>query len=146
MPANDLDKVLSDAAGEVLETMFFAAVMGEAPGPGAEPRLAARVAFRGQPSGAVVVSACPVAARSLAAVLSLAHARSVTVAKLSHWHTLFSPVLRTAVRGSLVGRLRGSRQACGRQSRRPVPGSPSCRVATLKRRWRWKRPCNCCRC
>ncbi len=68
MTAGDFDQVLLKSAEEVLETMFFATVMGDAASdPPGERSLAARVNFRGRPSGAVTVAACPEAARGLAA-------------------------------------------------------------------------------
>ena len=69
MTTTDLDKALSDSAEEVLETMFFATVIGEAsPAELIHPAsAAARLVFHGKPSGIFTVAACPVAARSLAA-------------------------------------------------------------------------------
>jgi hypothetical protein len=64
----DLEKALRESAEEVLETMFFAAVLGDAAEPAPEDRGgAARVAFSGAPPGVCTVAACPAAARSLAA-------------------------------------------------------------------------------
>lgn len=69
MTTTDLDKALSESAEEVLETMFFATVIGEASATEPIPpdSAAARLAFRGKPSGVFTVAACPSAARSLAA-------------------------------------------------------------------------------
>jgi CheY-specific phosphatase CheX len=61
--------VLRDAAQQVLETMFFV-VPSEAPAGAAEaggPRLAARIAFRGEPPGVFAVSLPEPAARTIAA-------------------------------------------------------------------------------
>lgn len=61
---------LAEAAQQVLQTMFFVAPMGEVP-PGtpapAEPWEAARLTFRGEPSGAFAVSVSEAAARTMAA-------------------------------------------------------------------------------
>ncbi|HWQ56218.1 MAG TPA: chemotaxis protein CheX [Bryobacteraceae bacterium] len=69
MTTTDLYNALSDSAEEVLETMFFATVVGEAsPAEAIHPAsVAARLVFHGQPSGVFTVAACPGAARSLAA-------------------------------------------------------------------------------
>lgn len=85
MTASHLENALAEAAEEVLETMFFATVMGEAADSPGEAGVAARVVFRGNPSGAVTVAACPEAARTLAsaflaieeAEVSAEHAREV---------------------------------------------------------------------
>lgn len=52
MPVSELDQVLFDATAEVLETMFFTTVLGDAsPEVASAPRVAARLSFRGKPSG-----------------------------------------------------------------------------------------------
>ena len=61
----EVENALAAAAAEVLETMFFAEVLGPAPAPAAA--MAARVVFRGSPSGAFTIAIDPSAARSLAA-------------------------------------------------------------------------------
>lgn len=102
MRAPDLDQLVLDAAEEVLETMFFATVMGNAAAaPAGEGSLAARVLFRGRRSGAVTVAVCPEAARGLtAAFLALdedevsgEHAREV-IGELANM-----------ICGSILGRL-----------------------------------------
>jgi CheY-specific phosphatase CheX len=52
MPANELEQLLTDAATEVLETMFFATVTGEpAPDASAAPWISAGLAFQGWRAG-----------------------------------------------------------------------------------------------
>lgn len=66
---NTAEAALAEAAQQVLETMFFVAPLGEVP-PGAptpEPWVAARLTFRGEPSGAFAVSLSEAAARTMAA-------------------------------------------------------------------------------
>ena len=65
MTRTELEQALSDAAAEVLETMFFTEVLGE--GAMATAGLAARVEFRGTPSGALAVGMALPAAQALAA-------------------------------------------------------------------------------
>ena len=69
MPDNQWDEILAAAAGEVLETMFFAGVYGPAePGASLTGRhLAARLGFEGTPSGALTLSISEPAVRALAA-------------------------------------------------------------------------------
>jgi hypothetical protein len=69
MPDSEWNKMLAEAAGEVLETMFFAGVYGPAQAGlyPPEPRVSARLAFEGTPSGALTVCVSEPAARSLAA-------------------------------------------------------------------------------
>jgi len=69
MPGHEWDQMLAEAAGEVLETMFFAGIYGpaEPAADDAEPRLAARLHFEGRPSGALTLSISEAAARALAA-------------------------------------------------------------------------------
>jgi CheY-specific phosphatase CheX len=65
--ASEALEVLRGAAEQVLETMFFAAVSPEAPEAAGEPRVAARLSFRGEPSGTFAVSLSEAAARAIAA-------------------------------------------------------------------------------
>jgi CheY-specific phosphatase CheX len=52
MPVNELDQMLLDSAVEVLETMFFTAVAGDAaPEDSTAPRISARLTFRGNRPG-----------------------------------------------------------------------------------------------
>lgn len=69
MPDSEWDEMLTAAAGEVLETMFFTGVYGFAPAGAspAEPHVAARLSFQGTPSGALMLWVSEPAARTLAA-------------------------------------------------------------------------------
>src|SRR5262249_39467071 len=69
MSDSDWNGLLAEAAGEVLETMFFAGVDGP-PLDGAaaaQPRLTARLRFEGTPGGTLTVGVSEPAARCLAA-------------------------------------------------------------------------------
>jgi chemotaxis protein CheY-P-specific phosphatase CheC len=74
MPDHAYREILNAAAGEVLETMFFAAVFGEGPnlpagspeGSSEPPLVVARLDFLGQPSGDFYVALTEPAARSMA--------------------------------------------------------------------------------
>jgi CheY-specific phosphatase CheX len=61
----EIETALAAASAEVLETMFFAEVLGAAPPPAAG--IAARVVFRGSPPGAFSMAIDSAAARALAA-------------------------------------------------------------------------------
>ena len=65
MTGTEVLDALAGAISEVLETMFFEEVVGDAPVP--SEGLAARVAFNGAPSGVFTLAADRRAARSLAA-------------------------------------------------------------------------------
>lgn len=69
MTDSEWDLRLAEAAGEVLETMFFTDVCGLAPpgGSASQPRLAAHISFLGTPSGALTISISESAVRGLAA-------------------------------------------------------------------------------
>lgn len=69
MPDNEWNQMLAAAAGEVLETMFFAGVFGPAePGSSANgPHFAARLGFQGTPGGALTLRISEPVARVLAA-------------------------------------------------------------------------------
>jgi CheY-specific phosphatase CheX len=62
------EQMLSTAAEQVLETMFFTAVYGPAPEgePADTPRFAARLGFEGTPSGALTIGISQPAAHTLA--------------------------------------------------------------------------------
>jgi len=65
---NQWEQMLSTAAEQVLETMFFTAVYGFAPeGEPDTPRFAARLGFEGTPSGALTIGISLPAAHTLAA-------------------------------------------------------------------------------
>lgn len=63
----DLSVLLTEAAEEVLENMFFSGVMGEMPGQPEGPRLCATVAFAGSADGELTVSAPTSTVAALAA-------------------------------------------------------------------------------
>jgi hypothetical protein len=69
MSERELDGLLASAVDAVLEAMFFSAPLGPGAPPGlSDPGLlAARLSFRGNPSGAMAVCLSPDAARPLAA-------------------------------------------------------------------------------
>jgi len=69
MLENHWEQMLSTAAEQVLETMFFAAVYGPAPEgePADAPRFAARLGFEGTPSGILTIGVSRPAAHTLAA-------------------------------------------------------------------------------
>lgn len=68
MPADELNQILSESAGEVLETMFFTSVLGETfEKPGAAGWISATLSFRGSPSGRFGVRVPPDSARRIAA-------------------------------------------------------------------------------
>jgi hypothetical protein len=67
MNENDWDRIMSAAAEDVLETMFFTGIYGEAQSPpGEEPQLTARVAFEGTPCGSLTLRLSEPSALSLA--------------------------------------------------------------------------------
>jgi len=52
MPVSELEQMLCDSTAEVLETMFFTSVMGDAVDASSEtPWISARLSFDGRPSG-----------------------------------------------------------------------------------------------
>lgn len=69
MPVNELDRVLEEAAAEVLETMFFTSLSEdqEAVQSLAEPLVCTRVAFRGAPSGRLGIRVSAETGRQIAA-------------------------------------------------------------------------------
>jgi CheY-specific phosphatase CheX len=67
MPWNELNPSLGECTQDVLETMFFTSVVGEAEAENADERIAARLGFRGNPEGAFGVSVSAPAARTIAA-------------------------------------------------------------------------------
>lgn len=66
---NEWDEMLAEAAGEVLETMFFTGIFGAAQAREslAGPHFAARLTFDGTPGGALTLSVAAPAASALAA-------------------------------------------------------------------------------
>ena len=67
-----IHRALYDSVNEVLEKMFFVQTMGESsiPGPGSDAQLdeiAIRIAFQGEPSGALMLRLTSAAARQIAA-------------------------------------------------------------------------------
>lgn len=67
MTAIDPRDALAESLEQVLETMFFATVLGDVQPLSGGDGLAARLVFRGDPSGAFTVMVSPEAARSLTA-------------------------------------------------------------------------------
>lgn len=59
-------EILSSAAQQVLETMFFTSVTGERETPAEEPAVGARVSFHGAPSGTLGLRLSAGAARTMA--------------------------------------------------------------------------------
>ena len=68
MPEIQWEQMMSAAAEEVLETMFFTGIYGPAADgePAAEPRYAAHLRFEGAPSGALTIGVSQPAAHNLA--------------------------------------------------------------------------------
>lgn len=68
MPEPDLQQIVGDAIRDVMETMFFAGVLGEAPQDAEEcgDWVAAVVEFRGMPSGALALRISSAAAAAAA--------------------------------------------------------------------------------
>jgi CheY-specific phosphatase CheX len=63
----EIESILESLAGEVLETMFFSAVLGPGEAGGEGPRLTALVSFSGSRAGTLGVSASAATALALAA-------------------------------------------------------------------------------
>jgi len=66
MPGNDPEQILLESASEVLETMFFTTLVGDAAEVPSEAILSARLAFRGRPSGRFGLSVGTGTARKIA--------------------------------------------------------------------------------
>ena len=68
MPASELDQMLFDSAAEVLETMFFTTVVGDAGNEACgAPWISAALSFRGNPPGEFGVRVPVASARRIAA-------------------------------------------------------------------------------
>ena len=79
MPVSELDQILFDAAVDVLETMFFSAVMGDAPPPECKSSwISARLSFHGSPSGSFGVGIPQDCGRKIAAMFLGLEEESVT--------------------------------------------------------------------
>jgi CheY-specific phosphatase CheX len=76
-------EILTAAAQQVLETMFFASILGDRQCPPEEPAVGARLSFHGSPSGTFGVRLSADAARSMAGnFLGVEDERELTEAQI----------------------------------------------------------------
>ena len=66
-PVSDVAAILLESSSEVLETMFFATVLGDAPPEALQNCTGARLHYRGSPSGTFGVRVTQQSARTIAA-------------------------------------------------------------------------------